>query len=63
MAALAIDAFAVIGLSLLWKVMPFSMEIDQTFVAAILTIVGYSINDKVVVFDVCAVYAPLPKRD
>ncbi|MDD2514976.1 MAG: protein translocase subunit SecDF, partial [Proteiniphilum sp.] len=51
-AALAVDTFAVIGLySLLWKVMPFSMEIDQTFVAAILTIVGYSINDKVVVFD------------
>lgn len=51
-AALAIDTFAVIGLySLLWKIMPFSMEIDQTFVAAILTIVGYSINDKVVVFD------------
>ncbi|MDD3968053.1 MAG: protein translocase subunit SecDF, partial [Proteiniphilum sp.] len=42
-AALAVDTFAVIGLySLLWKVMPFSMEIDQTFVAAILTIVGYS---------------------
>ncbi len=51
-AALAVDAFSVIGLySLLWKIMPFSMEIDQTFVAAILTIVGYSINDKVVVFD------------
>ncbi len=50
--ALAIDAIAVIGLySLLWKVMPFSMEIDQTFIAAILTIIGYSINDKVVVFD------------
>ncbi len=51
-AALAVDAFSVIGIySLLWKIMPFSMEIDQTFVAAILTIVGYSINDKVVVFD------------
>ncbi len=51
-AALAIDAFAVIGFySLLWKIMPFTMEIDQTFVAAILTVVGYSINDKVVVFD------------
>ncbi len=50
--ALAIDAFAVIGFySLLWRVMPFTMEIDQTFVAAILTVVGYSINDKVVVFD------------
>lgn len=63
-AALAVDAFAVIGLySLLWKVMPFSMEIDQTFVAAILTIVGYSINDKVVVFDRVREYMHLyPKR-
>lgn len=64
-AALAVDAFAVIGLySLLWKVMPFSMEIDQVFVAAILTIVGYSINDKVVVFDRIREYMTLyPKRD
>ncbi len=63
-AALAVDTFAVIGLySLLWKVMPFSMEIDQTFVAAILTIVGYSINDKVVVFDRVREYMQLyPKR-
>ncbi len=62
--ALAVDTFAVIGLySLLWKVMPFSMEIDQTFVAAILTIVGYSINDKVVVFDRVREYMQLyPKR-
>ncbi len=64
-AALAIDAFAVIGLySLLWKVMPFSMEIDQTFIAAILTIIGYSINDKVVVFDrVRENFTLYPKRD
>ena len=63
-AALSIDAFAVVGLySLLWKVMPFSMEMDQTFVAAILTIVGYSINDKVVVFDRVREYRQLyPKR-
>jgi SecD/SecF fusion protein len=63
-AALAIDAFSVIGLySLLWRVMPFSMEMDQTFVAAILTIVGYSINDKVVVFDRVREYMHLyPKR-
>ena len=63
-AALSIDAFAVIGLySLLWKIMPFSMEMDQTFVAAILTIVGYSINDKVVVFDRVREYKQLyPKR-
>lgn len=37
--------------TLLWKVLPFSMEVDQTFIAAILTIIGYSINDTVVVFD------------
>ncbi|MDR2138404.1 MAG: protein translocase subunit SecDF [Tannerella sp.] len=37
--------------TLLWKILPFSMEIDQTFVAAILTVIGYSINDTVVVFD------------
>ncbi|MDD3789636.1 MAG: protein translocase subunit SecDF, partial [Petrimonas sp.] len=44
-------------------VMPFSMEIDQTFVAAILTVVGYSINDKVVVFDRVREYMHLyPKR-
>ena len=63
-AALAIDTFAVIGLySLLWKIMPFSMELDQTFVAAILTVVGYSINDKVVVFDRVREYKQLyPKR-
>ncbi len=64
-AALAFDAFSVIGLySLLWKVMPFSMEIDQTFIAAILTIIGYSINDKVVVFDrVRENFELYPKRD
>ncbi len=64
-AALAIDTFAVIGLySLLWKVMPFSMELDQTFVAAILTVVGYSINDKVVVFDRVREFKQLfPKRN
>ena len=64
-AALSIDTFAVIGFySLLWKVMPFSMEIDQTFVAAILTIVGYSINDKVVVFDrFREVHQLYPKRE
>ncbi|MDR3308716.1 MAG: protein translocase subunit SecDF [Tannerella sp.] len=37
--------------TLLWKILPFSMEVDQTFIAAILTIIGYSINDTVVVFD------------
>ena len=64
-AALSIDAFAVVALySLLYKIMPFSMEIDQTFVAAILTVIGYSVNDKVVVFDRVREYRNLyPKRN
>ena len=37
--------------TLLWKILPFSMEVDQTFIAAILTVIGYAINDTVVVFD------------
>lgn len=64
-AAISIDAFSVIALySLLYKVMPFSMEIDQTFVAAILTVIGYSVNDKVVVFDRVREFRTLyPKRN
>ena len=50
--ALALDALIVIGFySLLWGWVPMSLEIDQTFIGAILTVIGYSINDKVVVFD------------
>ncbi|MBQ1773977.1 MAG: protein translocase subunit SecDF [Prevotella sp.] len=50
--ALAVDTLVVLGLySLCWGWMPFSLEIDQTFIGAILTVIGYSINDKVVVFD------------
>ena len=50
--ALAFDALTVIGLfSLLQGMLPFSLEIDQTFIGAVLTVIGYSINDKVVVFD------------
>lgn len=50
--ALAFDALVVLGLySICWGWMPFSLEIDQTFIGAILTVIGYSINDKVVVFD------------
>lgn len=65
LSALSIDAFSVIALySLLYKIMPFSMEIDQTFVAAILTVIGYSVNDKVVVFDRVREYRHLyPKRN
>ncbi|HLT32202.1 MAG TPA: protein translocase subunit SecF, partial [Aquaticitalea sp.] len=51
-AAICHDVIIVLGLySLLHKFMPFSMEIDQAFIAAILTVIGYSINDTVVVFD------------
>lgn len=51
-AAVAHDVIVVLGLyALLWKVMPFNMEIDQHFIAAMLTVVGYSMNDTVIVFD------------
>lgn len=51
-AALAFDMVFVLGVySLLWGLVPMSLEIDQTFIGAILTVIGYSINDKVVVFD------------
>ena len=50
--ALAFDTLIVIGFfSALWAIVPFSLEINQTFIGAILTVIGYSINDKVVVFD------------
>ena len=50
--ALAFDALVVIGFySLLHHIVPWSLEVDQTFIGAILTVIGYSINDKVVVFD------------
>ena len=50
--------------TLLWKLLPFSMEVDQTFIAAILTIIGYSINDTVVVFDrIRETISIYPKRD
>lgn len=52
LAAVAFTAFTIIGFySLFWGVFPFAMEIDQSFIAAILTIIGYQINDTVVVFD------------
>ena len=64
-AALAHDSVLVLGTyALLWKIMPFSMEIDQAFIAAILTVIGYSINDTVVIFDRIREYNTLyPKRD
>ncbi|MFO8001744.1 MAG: protein translocase subunit SecD, partial [Marinilabilia sp.] len=63
--AVAHDVLIVLGIfSLLYAVMPFSMEIDQSFIAAILTVIGYSINDTVVVFDRIREYRKLyPKRD
>jgi SecD/SecF fusion protein len=52
LAAVAFTAFSIIGFySIFWGVMPFAMEIDQSFIAAILTVIGYQINDTVVVFD------------
>lgn len=52
LAAVAFTAFAIIGLySIFFGVLPFAMEVDQTFIAAILTVIGYQINDTVVVFD------------
>jgi SecD/SecF fusion protein len=58
------DVLVVLGLfSMLYGVVPFSMEIDQAFIAAILTVVGYSINDTVVVFDRIREYIGIHKRD
>jgi SecD/SecF fusion protein len=64
-AALAHDTVIILGLyAILWKIMPFSMEIDQAFIAAILTVIGYSINDTVVIFDRVREYNNLyPKRE
>ena len=51
-AAVFHDVLIVLGIfSICWKFMPFTMEIDQAFIAAILTVIGYSLNDTVVVFD------------
>lgn len=63
--AVAHDALLVILLySILYKLLPFSMEIDQSFIAAILTVVGYSINDKVVIFDrIREIRTLYPKRE
>ena len=63
--ALAHDTVIILGLyAILWKIMPFSMEIDQAFIAAILTVIGYSINDTVVIFDRIREYNNLyPKRE
>ena len=52
LSAVALTSFLIIGFySVCWGFLPFSMEVDQSFIAAILTIIGYQINDTVVVFD------------
>ena len=63
--ALTSDTLMIMGAySLLWGIVPFSLEIDQTFIGAILTAIGYSINDKVVIFDrVREFFGLYPKRD
>ncbi len=63
--ALAHDTFLTLGVfSLLHGILPFNLEIDQSFIAAILTIIGYSINDKVVIFDRIREFTTLyPKRN
>ncbi len=65
LAAVALTAFLIIGFySVCWGFLPFSMEIDQSFIAAVLTIIGYQINDTVVVFDrVREMMKDYPKED
>jgi len=61
--ALAHDVMIVVGIySLLWGLLPFTMEIDQSFIAAILTVIGYSVNDSVVVFDRVREFLPLHRK-
>ena len=64
-ASLAHDVIFILGIySLLYSILPFSLEVDQAFIAAILTIIGYSMNDTVVVFDrVRELVGLYPKRD
>ena len=65
LASVCFSSFTIIGLySLLYGILPFSMEIDQSFIAAILTVIGYSVNDTVVVFDrIREVTHLYPKRE
>lgn len=57
-------AFVILMYALLWRIMPFSMEIDQAFIAAVLTVVGYSMNDTIVVFDrIREIVGVYPKRN
>ena len=63
--ALAFDTLIILGMySIFWGILPFSLEIDQTFIGAVLTAIGYSINDKVVIFDrVREFFGLYPNRD
>ena len=62
-ASLFHDTMVIIGLySLLWGILPFSLEIDQAFIAAILTVIGYSVNDTVIVFDRMREYLPIYRK-
>lgn len=62
-ASLFHDTLFVISIySLFWGIMPFSMEIDQAFIAAILTVIGYSVNDTVIVFDRMREYLPIYRK-
>ncbi len=63
--ALVVDVVLIMGTySLLHGILPFSMDVDQTFIGAILTAIGYSINDKVVIFDrIREFFGLYPKRD
>lgn len=61
--SLAHDVMIVVGIySLFWGIMPFSMEIDQSFIAAILTVIGYSVNDSVIIFDRVREFLPLHRK-
>lgn len=62
-ASLFHDVLLVLGVySLLWGHMPFSMEIDQSFIAAVLTVIGYSVSDTVIVFDRVREFLPLYRK-
>lgn len=62
--SLAHDVLIVLGVySIFWSILPFSLEIDQAFIASILTVIGYSVNDSVIIFDRIREYVGLyPKR-
>jgi SecD/SecF fusion protein len=63
LASLAHDTIIVIGIySLCWGRLPFTMDVDQSFIACILTIIGYSVNDTVVVFDRLREFLPLHRK-